>query len=103
MRLKKTQKEAVLKWIAEGLQSGEINDRAAGFIPPFSVSRQQIDYYRKTRDVEIDALVAAGEQEALSEGLALVADGLDTPRKIKAGISKSKLPKSLRDKVKARK
>lgn len=38
-----------------------------------------------------------------NEALALVADGLDTPRKIKAGISKSKLPKSLRDKVKARK
>jgi len=38
-----------------------------------------------------------------NEALALIADGLDTPRKIKAGIGKSKLPKSLRDKVKARK
>jgi len=37
------------------------------------------------------------------EALALVADGLDTPRKIRAGIDKSKLPQSLRDKVKARK
>ena len=34
---------------------------------------------------------------------ALVAAGLDTPRKARAGISKSKLPKSIRDKVKARK
>jgi hypothetical protein len=37
------------------------------------------------------------------EALALIAAGLDTPGKIKKGIGKSKLPKSLRDKVKARK
>lgn len=74
MRLRKSQKEAVLKWIVEGLQSDEINDRAATFAPPFRVSRQQVDYYRKTRAVEIASLIAAGEQEALSEGLALVAE-----------------------------
>ena len=73
MRLKKTQKEAVIRWIAEGLQSDEINERAAAFIPPFSVWRQQVDYYRKTRNVEIAELIKAGEQEALSEGLALKA------------------------------
>ena len=71
MRLKKSQKEAVIKWIAEGVQSDEINERAAIFDPPFDVSRQQVDYYRKTRDTAIKALRAAGEQEALTEGLAL--------------------------------
>ncbi len=71
MRLKKSQKEAVLRWIAEGLQSDEINERAAVFVPPFQIARRQLCYYRKTRDADIKAMVAAGEQEALSEGLAL--------------------------------
>lgn len=74
MRLKKGQKEAVLKWIVEGLRSDEINERAASFVPPFSVSRGQVDYYRRTRKADIAALVQAGEQEALSEGLALVGE-----------------------------
>lgn len=71
MRLKKSQKEAVLRWITEGLRSDAINERAAAFVPPFSVFRQQVDYYRKTRKADIAAMIAAGEQEALSEGLAL--------------------------------
>jgi len=70
MRLKKSQKEAVIKWIADGRQTDEINAQAAEFEPPFSVSRQQVDYYRKTREVDIGAILAAGEQEALTEGLA---------------------------------
>ncbi len=74
MRLKKTQKEAVLRWIVEGLQSDEINNRAATFVPPFIASRQQIDYYRRTRDADIKVLVEAGEQDALREGLALKAE-----------------------------
>ncbi len=71
MRLKKSQKEAVLKWIATGLQSGEINELAAGFVPPFQVTPRQVTYYRKTRDADIKVMIAAGEQQALSEGLAL--------------------------------
>ena len=74
MRLKKTQKEAVLRWIVEGLQSDEINERAAVFVPPFSVKRDQVTYYRKTRDADIRVLIKAGEQEALTEGLALKGD-----------------------------
>lgn len=53
------------------MQSDEINDRAAVFVPPFSITRDQVYYYRKTRDADIKAMVAAGEQDALSEGLAL--------------------------------
>jgi len=70
MRLKKGQKEAVLRWIAEGLQSDEINERAAESIPPFFVTRNQVCYYRKTRHADIDAITRAGEQDALTEGLA---------------------------------
>lgn len=74
MRLKKSQKEAVIRWIAEGLQSDEVNERGAEFFPPFSVSRQQVDYYRKTREADIKAIVAAGELDALTEGLAVKAE-----------------------------
>lgn len=71
MRLKKAQKEAVLKWVAAGLQSDEINARAAQFEPPFDVSRQQVDYYRKTREQDISVIRAVSEQNALVEGYAM--------------------------------
>lgn len=74
MRLKKAQKEAAIAWIAEGLQSDEINARAAEFKPPFSLSRQQVDYYRKTRTIDLLAIQRAGEEDALAEGLALKAE-----------------------------
>lgn len=71
MRLKKAQKEAVLKWIAEGLESGEINKRAKKFKPPFSVLRSQVDWYRKTRSVKLEEIQDAGEVDALKSGFAL--------------------------------
>lgn len=71
MRLKKKQKEALLSWMAEGLESGEINIRAAVFKPPFEVSRQQIDYYRKTRAVDLEAIRSVDENNALTTGLSL--------------------------------
>lgn len=74
MRLRKTQKEALLSWIAEGLQTDEINSRAASFDPPFNVSRQQVDFYRDRRGIEVAALREAGEYDALKAGLALKAE-----------------------------
>jgi hypothetical protein len=71
MRLKKAQKEAVLAWIAEGLKTDEINARAAEHDPPFSVSWQQVDYYRKTRMIDLDAIRKVSEKNALIEGYAL--------------------------------
>ena len=71
MRLKKAQKEATLAWIAEGLQTDEINGRAASFDPPFVVSRPQAMYYRKTRKQDIDAIKSVDELRALTTGLAL--------------------------------
>ena len=72
MRLKKTQKEAVIEWLAEGLKTPEINKRAAVHRTPFSVSRAQVDYCRRTRKIEMDVLLKAGEFNALNSGLALV-------------------------------
>lgn len=69
MRLKKGQKERLLEWIAEGLRSDEINERASQD-EPFSVSRGQVDYYRRTRKLVIEAIKESGEHEALTTGLA---------------------------------
>lgn len=71
MRIEKSQRDAVLKWVAEGLDSPAINKRAAIFEPPFSVSRAQVDYYRKTRKINLKAMVEDGEYDALKSGLAL--------------------------------
>ena len=71
MKLRKKQRESLLAWIAEGLETGEINKRAAKFKPAFSVTRQQVDYYRGTRDVSIDDLKENGEYDALKSGLAI--------------------------------
>lgn len=71
MRLKRKQKRELIKWVMEGLGSGEINERAAVFNPPFSVSRQQVDYYRETRQIDLAALNRITEQNAIVEGYAL--------------------------------
>ena len=71
MRLQKAQRESLLTWIADGLESDEINKRAAKFKPKFKVSRQQVDHYRKTRKVDIAEVKKSGEFNALTSGLAL--------------------------------
>jgi hypothetical protein len=71
MRLKKAQKEALLAWIAEGLESDEINKLASKFRPRFKVSRRVVTHYRKTRDVKLDEIKEADETSALTTGLAL--------------------------------
>jgi hypothetical protein len=71
MRLKKSQKEAVLTWIAEGLRSDEINARALQFETSFQIDRRQVDYYRRTRKADLEAINKISEQTALIEGYAL--------------------------------
>lgn len=71
IRLSKQQKQAVIAWAAEGLEIGEINARASVFKPSFRVSPQQADYYRKRSQVNIDAIRASGEMDALTSGLAV--------------------------------
>jgi hypothetical protein len=73
-RLKKKQKEALIQWVAEGLESGEINARAANFDPPFVASRQHIQRYRDSRRINLKALQETGEMDALATGLALKAE-----------------------------
>ncbi len=71
MRLKKKQKEFVLQCVGEGLESDEINARAAKCKPAFSVSRQQVDFYRQSRGVRIEQIKEDGELDALNSGFAL--------------------------------
>ena len=70
MRLKKSQKEALLSWIAEGLQTDEINARAEQFTPRFVVSTQLVDHYRQSRRIDLETIRHAGELAALTDGLA---------------------------------
>jgi hypothetical protein len=70
-RIKKKQKEALLSWIAEGLETDEINERAAKFKPPFEVSRPRVAYFRATRSNDLKAIQAASESQALTSGYAL--------------------------------
>lgn len=74
MRLKKAQINELLKWVAEGLTTPEINERAAKSEDPFRVSRSQVDYYRHTRKVNIWEIAQSQQTEALASGLALKAE-----------------------------
>lgn len=78
MKLNKKQKEKVLEWVGEGLQSDEINERAARCRPPFTVSRQQVDFYRDSRGVALGELREASESDALRTGLALKEKRVET-------------------------
>lgn len=74
MRLKKKQRSALLEWVAAGLETGEINQKAGTFHPPFSVSRAQVDYYRKTRGIDLQTLLQSDQFDALTTGLAVKAE-----------------------------
>ena len=69
MRLKKEQREKVLELIAAGKKTDEINSDGAIFDPPFHVSRDQVFKYRKTRKVELKAILSVDEKRALTAGL----------------------------------
>jgi hypothetical protein len=70
-QLSKEQKDALLTWIAEGLDTDEINKRAAKFKPPFKVSRQLVRHYRKTRELSFQEIKEADENSALKKGFAI--------------------------------
>ncbi len=71
MRLTRAQREALVRWIAAGIDSGEINALAAAFDPPFQVTKQNVDNYRKRLGARLKAIKEAGEYDALTQGLAL--------------------------------
>jgi hypothetical protein len=74
MKLNKLQKEHLLQGVAEGLESDELNKRAKKFKQPYTVLRSQVVYYRKSREVQLGKLKEAGENDALTTGLAVKAN-----------------------------
>lgn len=70
-KLTKDQRAELLKWVAEGLETDEINKRAGELTPPFRVSRAQVDYYRKTRAIRLKNIASESDYDALKSGLAL--------------------------------
>ena len=95
MKLKKAQKEILLVWVAEGLQSDEINKRAAIFEPAFEVSRPQVNYYRKSRAVDIEAIIADGEHRALNTGLAMKSERVKKLKELAALLEQDLFDKDL--------
>jgi hypothetical protein len=71
MKLTKKQKEHLLAAISEGLQTDEINKRAAALRPAYKVSRQQVDHYRKSKEVKLAEIKENSESDALRTGFAL--------------------------------
>ncbi len=81
-KLRKAQREALLSWIAEGLGTTEINERAGAFHDPFEASTQLVDYYRRRNGIEIQRLITAGEQRAMLSGLGKKAERVDTLKQL---------------------
>lgn len=65
------QRLLIIQWIAEGLKTKEINERAAAQKPPFVVTANEIYYYRITREVDIQAARLARVSEVVNTGFAL--------------------------------
>jgi hypothetical protein len=82
MKLKKKQREAVLAWVAEGLQTDEINKRAEKFKPRFKVLRSQVDYYRKISKVNLKEIKYSDDMAALTTGLALKENRVETLQRL---------------------
>ena len=95
MRLKKPQRETLLEWIAEGLTSDEINNRASLLDDPFDVSRQQVDHYRKTRKFQIDEILQQSEYDALNVGLAKKAARVDLLKRVAAHLTEDLFERKL--------
>lgn len=71
------QKAALLEWIAEGIRTDEINRRAAKFDPPFKISRNNVDYYRRRCGVRQKDIARERDERALNGALATVAGRLE--------------------------
>lgn len=82
-KLNDQQRAQLLQWLAEGLTTGEINTVAASFdnpdtgqAEPFQVSAQLCYQYRKDHELDLTAMRAARDEEAIQTGLAIRANRL---------------------------
>lgn len=61
----------IVQWLAEGLTTKEMNQRAAVVKPPFTISAQEAYYYRVTREIDVEEARKARSSEALNSGFAV--------------------------------
>lgn len=92
MRLLKAQKEAVIEWVAEGLETDEINKRAAKFKPRFKVSKTQVAFYRKSRGAVLNEIKEADEHDALKAGFALRIKRVEVLQKLADKMAEDLVP-----------
>lgn len=71
MKLDKTQKRKIKELVAAGYESDQINELAAQYDPPFSVSRQQVEHYRRNSGPKLKAILEAKKDSPLKQGLAI--------------------------------
>jgi hypothetical protein len=88
LKLNEAQRAEVLKLVAAGKKSDAINEAGARFDPPFSVSRQQINKYRKSKKVSITEIRKKKEKSALNRGLALKEKRVEKLQKLAALLEK---------------
>lgn len=86
MRLKKKQRLYLLELVAEGLQTNEINERAEVFDPPFVVTRQLVDDYRKRYAPQLAEIVEREKLDALTTGLATRAERVKKLQQLAAAM-----------------
>jgi hypothetical protein len=71
------QRLKLIEWIAEGLTSRQINQRAAKYVDPFHVGNEIVYYYRTYKGLEISAMRRLQESNAFNTGLALRAKRIE--------------------------
>lgn len=92
MRLLKAQKEAVIGWVAEGLETDEINKRAAKFKPRFKVSKTQVAFYRSSRGAVLNEIKQSDEFDALKAGFALRVERVKILQKLADKMAEELVP-----------
>lgn len=92
MRLLKAQKEAVIAWVAEGLETDEINKRAAKFKPRFKVSKTQVAFYRSSRGAVLNEIKQSDEFDALKAGFALRVERVKVLQKLADKMAEELVP-----------
>jgi hypothetical protein len=81
-KLSKEQQRQLIYWLAEGWLTEEINELAAKFDPPFSISKQLNVYYRDSYAEDIARISAELDRKVFNEGLSLARTRIDRLEKL---------------------
>lgn len=84
----------MIAWVAEGLETDEINRRAAKFKPRFKVSKTQVAFYRKSRGAALEEIKQKDEHDALKTGYALRVRRVEVLQKLADTMAEELVPAS---------